>query len=186
MKKVLLILMSALLLVGCQSDDDELKQMMDFRASLLSGLGCSFQATITADYQDEVYQFALDCHCDENGALEFVVLEPETISGISGVISGQGGKLTFRNNEALAFETLADGQVTPVTAPWLFVKTLRGGYVTSCGMEQDLMRVTIDDSYEDDALSLDIWFSSEQPVRAEILWSNRRILSLEVTNFEIL
>lgn len=177
----------AVLLTGCRGENRELDRMMEFRASLLSGMGCSFQAVVTADYQDELYQFTLDCRCDEQGGLHFNVMEPESISGISGVISGEGGKLTFENDAALAFETLADGQVTPVTAPWLLIKTLRGGYVTSCGTESDMMRVSIDDSYRDDALHLDIWFDGEDlPKHAEILWADRRILSLEVTNFEIL
>lgn len=159
---------------------------MSFRASLLSGMGCSFQTVITADYQGELYQFTLDCRCDEQGTLRFTVMEPETISGISGVISGDGGKLTFDNEHALAFGNLVDDQLPPVTAPWLLVKTLRGGYVTSCGTEDGMMRASIDDSYEDDALRLDVWFLEDIPKRAEILWDNRRILSLEVTNFEIL
>ena len=182
-----MFLLAVMLLTGCSGENVELERMMTFRASLLSGMGCSFQAVITADYQEELYQFTLDCRCDERGTLQFTVVEPESISGISGEISGEGGKLTFDNEEALAFETLADGQVTPVTAPWLLVKTLRGGYVTSCGMEEDLLQVSIDDSYQEDALRLDIWFTADDfPKHAEILWADRRILSLEVTNFEIL
>ena len=179
--------MVTVLLTGCKGENQELERMMTFRASLLSGMGCTFQAVITADYQEEIYQFTLDCHCDEQGAVRFTVVEPESISGISGMIASEGGKLTFEDEKALAFDTLADGQVTPVTAPWLLVKTLRGGYVTSCGIEEELMRVSIDDSYHDDALRLDIWFTDDDlPKHAEILWADRRILSLEVTNFEIL
>lgn len=187
MKKVLTLLLTAILLTGCKGENGELSRVMNFRASMLSGMGCSFQAVITADYQEELYQFTLDCRGDEQGTLHFTVVEPESISGISGMISAEGGKLTFDNEETLAFETLADGQVTPVTAPWLLIKTLRGGYVTSCGSEGDMMRASIDDSYQDGALRLDIWFDGEDlPRHAEILWANRRILSLEVTNFEIL
>lgn len=187
MKRVLTFLLSVLLLTGCQGQNQELERMMTFRASLLSGMGCTFQAIVTADYQEEVYQFTLDCRCDEQGTVSFTVVEPDTIAGISGEISAEGGKLTFENEKALAFETLADGQVTPVTAPWLLMKTLRGGYVTSCGIEDRLMRVSIDDSYRDDALRLDIWFDNNNvPNHAEILWANRRILSLEITSFEIL
>jgi hypothetical protein len=176
-----------MLLAGCKGENRELEQMMTFRASLLSGMGCSFQAVITADYQQEIYQFTLDCRCDEQGTLRFTVVEPESISGIRGLISAEGGKLTFDDDEGLAFGTLADGQVTPVTAPWLLIKTLRGGYVTSCGMEDDFLRVSIDDSYQENALQLDVWFSADNlPKHAEILWADRRILSLEVTNFEIL
>ena len=42
----------------------------------------------------------------------------------------------------------------------------------------------MDDSYDDDALHLDIWLNSENvPVKAEILFRERKILSLDVQNF---
>lgn len=186
MKKIGSLLLLCLLFVGCAGENQELERVMAFRADLLAGMGCSFEAVITADYQDALYTFGVYCRSDENGGLTFTVTEPETISGISGRIDAQGGKLTF-DDEVLAFEMLADGQVTPVSAPWLLVKTLRGGYVTSCGQSGDLLRASIDDSYEDDALRLDIWFDADdKPRQAEILYGDRRILSLEVKNFEIL
>ena len=53
-------------------------------------------------------------------------------------------------------------------------------------MEGELLRLTIDDSYEDDAMTLDIWLSREdRPQRAEILYDGKRILSLDVKNFAI-
>ena len=186
MRKSLILLLITLLLTGCSNENNELDRMMEFRASLLSGMGCSFRAVVTADYQTEQYQFTMDCRGDEQGNLQFTISEPNSISGISGGISGEGGKLTFDDDQALAFETMADGQITPVTAPWLLVKTLRGGYVTSCGTEEDLLRVSIDDCYEEDALRLDVWFIDDKPAHAEVLWENRRVLSLDVTNFEIL
>lgn len=187
MKRVLIYLVGLMLFAsGCSFENHELDRMMSFRASLLSGMGCSFKADITADYQQEVYRFVMDCKSDELGNLQFTVQEPESISGISGEISEDKGKLTFRNDTMLAFETLTDEQITPVAAPWILLKTLRGGYVTSCCKEEDLLRVTIDDSYRDDALHVDIWFDAENnPLRAEILWKDRRILTLEVTNFVI-
>ena len=188
MKKVLIILLAvSLLLSGCGLENRELDRMMAFRASLLSGMGCSFKAHITADYQTELYQFTMECRSDEQGNLHFTVQDPESISGISGEIADDKGKLTFHNDTVLAFETLTDEHITPVAAPWIFVKTLRRGYVTSCCVEDDLMRVSVDDSYREDALHLDVWFDNEnRPLRAEILWKERRILSLDVSNFEIL
>ena len=160
--------------------------MMAFRAKLLAGMGCSFDAMITADYQDLLYTFKVSCRCDEQGQLSFTVVEPESISGITGNVDAEGGELTF-DDQALAFELLADGQLSPVSSPWLLVKTMRGGYVSSCTMEEDRLRVAIDDSYEEDALRLDVWFGAgDRPEYAEILWDDRKILSLEVSNFEIL
>ena len=79
-----------------------------------------------------------------------------------------------------------DDQVTPVSAPWILLKTLRSGYLTAAGTEGDQLHLTIDDSYEDDALTLDIWLDGEDvPIRAEILYDGRRILSLTVVNFQV-
>lgn len=158
--------------------------MMELRAKLLSG-ECSFQAEITADYGDKLYTFGMYAEGDTRGNLGFEVTSPETISGIEGVISSEGGKLTF-DDTALTFPLLADDQITPVSAPYLLMKTLRGGYVRSVGEDEDLLRVTIDDSYEEDALQLDIWLDGQNlPTRAEVLYDGRRILSMKITDFRI-
>ena len=92
--------------------------------------------------------------------------------------------LVYSLHTALSFPLLADGQVTPVSAPYLLIKTLRGGYVRSVGEDGDFLRVTVDDSYEENALQLDIWLDSENhPIRAEILYDGRRILSMNIADF---
>lgn len=186
MKRLAAVMVLLVTLSGCAETGEGLDRAMGLRAKLLGGGGCRFDAVVTADYGDETCEFSVSCQGDTQGNLTFTVKEPETIAGITGSISTEGGKLTF-DDKALAFELLADGQVTPVSAPWILCKTLQGGNVRSCGSDGDLLRLSIDDSYEDDALRLDIWLNGEDlPVRGEILYRDRRILSLEVTNFEIL
>ena len=186
MKRIAIILALIIFLTGCGVHHAELDRAMELRAKLLAASGCSFDAMITADFGDKTYTFSVGCQADEQGNVTFSVKEPETIAGITGTISGEGGKLIF-DDTALTFELLADGQVTPVSAGWLLVKTLRGGYVKSCGMDGDRVRLAVDDSYENDALHLDIWLGDgDLPVYAEILYKDRRILSLDVTNFRIL
>ena len=110
---------------------------------------------------------------------------PDTIADITGRIDGGEGKLTFRDT-ALAFPLLAEDQLSPVSGPWIFYQTLRSGYLTAAGMEDDLLRLTIDDSYADDALTLDIWLDKQDnPIRAEILYDGCRILTLDIENFQI-
>lgn len=184
MKKLVSVLVLLIVLAGCAGSNQELDRAMALRAKLLAA-DCSFDAVITADYGDKIHSFGVSCTADGQGNVTFTVTEPETIAGITGTISGEGGKLTF-DDAALAFELLADGQVTPVSAPWLFMKTIRGGYVTSCGADGEQLRVSIDDSYEEDALHLDIWLGEgDLPVRCEIVYDDRRILSLQVSNFTI-
>ena len=185
MKRLGGLLLLFLFLTGCSDGNQEMERAMTLRSRLLSAQGCSFDADITADYGDKVHTFSMSCQGNNKGDLSFTVTGPETISGITGILSQDGGKLTF-DDTALHFELLADKQLSPVSGPWVLLKTLRSGYLTSAGMEEELLRLTIDDSYEDDALQLDIWLNLEDiPIRAEVLYADRRILSMDITNFQI-
>lgn len=186
MKRLLAVGLSVLLLTGCGRSDDALNRAMQLRQTLLDSDGCNFRVQLTADYSEQVYHFQMDCQADAQGNVSFKVIEPETISGITGVIDDAGGKLTF-DDVMLAFPMLADGLVTPVSAPWLMIKTLRGGYITSAGMDSEDIHVIINDSYEEQALQLDFWLTAEAiPKRCEILWHGTRILSMDVEDFTIL
>lgn len=159
---------------------------MELRQNLQRSKGCTFQAQITADYKEELYQFQLECSSDELGNVTFTVISPETIAGISGRIDDAGGKLTF-DDKMLAFPVLAEGLITPVSAPWVFIKTLRSGYITSAGSDGEDIHATINDSFEEQALQLDFWFDGENvPKRCEIIWQGRRILSMNVEEFSLL
>ena len=185
MKRILSLLVCLVLLAGCGSGKDGMDRAMALRSRLL-GSGASFDAGITADYGDRTYTFGMACTLDSRGNLEFTVTQPELIAGITGALSADGGKLTF-DGKALAFNLLADGQVSPISGPWILMHTLRSGYLTSCGWEEGRLRLAIDDSYEEDALHLDIWLDeTDCPVRGEILWQGRRILSVAVENFQFL
>lgn len=182
--KILSALLALVLLTGCGSRDAELERAMALRSKLLTS-DVSFDAEITADYGDEIHTFSVFCEGDNQGNLGFRVTAPETIADITGRIESGKGKLTFQDT-ALAFPLMAEDQLSPVSAPWILYTTLRGGYLTAAGMEDDLLRLTIDDSYEEDALTVDIWLDeTDTPVRAEILYDGRRILTLEIKNFQI-
>ncbi|MBQ6997188.1 MAG: hypothetical protein IJN60_02290 [Oscillospiraceae bacterium] len=182
MKRIAILLCLVLLLAGCSGSDGELDRAMNLRSKLLAR-SVSFDAQITADYADKTYTFTMNCAADTQGNLTFTVIEPELISGISGTVSATGGKLTF-DDVSLAFDLMADGQFSPVSGPWVLMKTLRSGYLTSCNREGDALRISIDDSYRDDALHLDIWLNNEDvPIRGEIMWKGRRLLTIDVKNF---
>lgn len=156
---------------------------MHLRQQLLKAQGCRFDAEVTADYGTSVYQFTMQCELDQTGNLTFTVSAPETIAGITGMVSEEGGKLTF-DGQALAFSMLADGQITPVSAPWLVMHTLRGGYISGAGKEGEYIKILMDDSYEENAMSLEILMDAQgSPSRGEILWKNRRIVTVDVKNF---
>ena len=183
MKRLMSILLWVALLSGCAREGD-LEDVLSLRSQLLAS-PCSFDTRITADYGDMVYLFSLHCDASPDGSVRFQVTSPESIVGIGGSLSADGGKLTF-DDTALAFGLLADGQISPVGAPYVLMKALLGGYVTTYGKDGDTMCVTIRDSYADDALTVDLWLKEQTyPIRAEILYDGRRILTMELENFAI-
>lgn len=185
MKKRFITFTIALLvfLAGCSGGGDSLDRALALRSRMVSSNGCTFDAEVTADYGDKLYIFAMSCQADSQGNVAFTVTAPESIAGITGTVSEQGGQLTF-DDTALAFELLADGQFSPVSAPWLLVHTLRSGYLTSCAQVEDGLLLSIDDSYEADALNLSVYLGQDDlPTAAEVSWQGRLILSLTVKNF---
>ena len=186
MKRLLPVLLVLLIFTGCGDTDSGMNRAMILRDKLLSSNGCSFTANITADYGEKIYTFVMNCTADQDGAVSFEVVSPESISGICGSVSAEGGKLTF-DDQVLMFEMFADGQITPVSGPWLLIRTLRGGYINGCASDGTGLILQIDDSYEEDALRLDIRTDeNDMPIYAEILFKDRRIVSMEVENFKFL
>ena len=174
-----------LLLTGC-SGHQEIDTGMKLRSRLLQSQECSFSMSVSADSGQQISIFAMDCIADTQGNVRFTVTEPETISGITGMLSASGGAITF-DNTALDFGYMAEDQLSPVSAPWILTNTLRSGYITSVCREDGTVRLSMDDSYEENALHLDIWLDkNDLPMRADVLQDGRRILSLNVMNFDIL
>ena len=185
MKKIIAVILVAVLLCGCSGNAQQLDRAMALRGKIQQK-EVTFDTVITADYGDKVYTFGMQCHADTMGNLKFTVTEPQSISGVSGTVSKGSGKLTF-DDKGLAFDVLADDLISPVSGPWVLMQTLRGGYLTSCVQEGELLRVAIDDSYEENALHLEVWLNSEDiPQQCEVYWQGRRLLSMDVKNFTFL
>lgn len=186
MKRGVTLILILVLLSGCTNADSALARAMYLRDNMLKSNGCTFCASVTADYGDRLYTFSLACKLDSNNVFTFKVIEPETIAGITGVVSEEKGKLVF-DEQALLFDTIAQGEITPVSAPWAFIEALRGGYISGCGNYDNGLYIQIDDSYAEDALHMDVWTNEHDiPIRAEILWQGRRVLSMDVENFVFL
>lgn len=182
MKRFALICLVLVLLCGCSTDSADLDRAMALRGKMQQR-EVSFDASITADYGDKVHTFAMQCQGDTKGNMSFTVTAPESIAGITGTVAKGSGKLTF-DEQVLTFDILADDLISPVSGPWVLLETLRSGYLTSCSDEGELLRVAIDDSYEKNALHLEIWLDSgDIPQQCEIYWQGRRLLSMDVKNF---
>lgn len=186
MRRILTIPLLVLLLFGCSSKNDQVDKAMTLRQTLLQANGCTFDASVTADYSDMLYTFAMQCSVDQYGNLSFILTQPTSVAGVAGNITAESGALTF-DEEVLAFNELADDQISPICAPWVFINTLRSGYIDACEKNENGYRICLDDSYKEECLQLDIWANQEfTPYAAEISWQGCRVLTMEVSNFKIL
>ncbi|MBQ4641352.1 MAG: hypothetical protein IJB47_01920 [Oscillospiraceae bacterium] len=173
------------ILTGC-SKQSSLDRAIRLRSDIVAGNGCSFVCEITADYGEKIYTFGMDCQADREGNLSFTVTKPDTICGICGRITSQEGALTF-DDRVLAFETIADDHLTPVSAPWFFLRAICSGYINSCQETESGYCIEIDDIYNGTSVALLLHTNADfVPVGGEIFWNNRRILTLQVDNFIIL
>lgn len=172
-------------LPGCASINNELDRPMEFRRKLIESGQCTFGTQITAHYNDKIYQFQMECSTDTSGSLMFTITNPESIRGISGKVSNSEAAFTF-DNQIVAFPVLADGRLSPVCGPWIFYHTLRSGYLTGCIENDQGYQLSIDDSYADNPLHLQIQ-TDEQcvPIYAEIYYQQNMVLSLDVENFTV-
>ena len=184
MKRILCLPVLVLALAGCTQADQAMEQALAFRGRLLGTEWVSFQARITADYIDHAERFTLNCAGDPDGTVAFEVAAPEEISGITGTVKGDEGTLGF-DDTILAFALMDDESLSPVSGPWVMLSALRQGYITSCGREGELLRLTVNQTYEEDALTVDVWLAGQTPVAAEISWRGRRQLTMELENFSL-
>lgn len=186
MRRFLCFLLVVLMFTGCDKKNDSFENAMLLRDKLLKCSSCTFDAKITADYEDRIYTFDMNCRMDQNGSVAFSVSAPETIKGITGTLSESGGGLTF-DDQILAFQMLAEGMITPVGAPYHMVEALRSGYMQASCEYEDGIFLQINDSYMDDQLKADIWLKDgTTPEVCELYWEGRRFLTVQVSNFEIL
>ncbi len=186
MKKVMVLLVAAVLLLGgCGKTKDAQNDLLKIRQDI-SGKEYAFLASIHADFGENTYDFKLDCRFDTVGNMTFSIVSPETISGITGKINTAGGQLTF-DDKAVAFCLMADGQISPVCAPWLAIKGLRSGFLSSWRKEDGGTLFSIDDTFEGARVAFRVVVTNDLQIQsAEILWEDRCILSIAVENFRYL
>lgn len=186
MKRIVCLICMLVFLTGCHKTANSMDMALQLRQEINASEGCMFRARITADYGDACYTFLLDGQAAQDGSVAFGVTAPESICGITGSLAEEGGKLTF-DDAALAFPMLADGQLSPISAPWIVMKALRGGYISSAGQMDNQVRLILVDNYKEEDLSVHIWLDeSNMPRLAEIYHNGYRILTMELEKFEIL
>ena len=186
MKRIICLLLVVMFLTGCSKENSAMEQAIGFRNSLLQATSVSFDAAITADFGNVLHSFRMNCQWDSSNEMRFIVLGPDTISGIAGTISQDSGKITF-DDQALFFEIIADGVITPVSAPWVVMSAMKSGYIKGAGVQNNGYIIQLDDSYNENALRVNLEMNSDfVPEFAEIFYDGRRVVSTYFENFTIL
>ena len=180
MKRILPLLL--VFLVGCSGPDPAMEEALALRSRCLASACVQFQVEIRADYITGYEEFTLDCQTASDGAVSFRVVSPEEIADISGTVRRNEGTVEF-DGAVLAYPLMAQGRLSPLSGPWVVMKAIRSGCILAAGQEGELTRVTIDDSYDDNALTVDLWLKDGQVMEAEVAWEGLRCLTMTFDDF---
>ena len=185
MRRILaLLILTALCLSGCGGTENLLAPAIEFRAALVQAGGCSFTARVTADDGEATEEFTLRCEAEETGAVRFEVAEPQTLAGITALVSADGGTITY-DGMAMDFGLLANGNVIPAAAPALVLCCWRQEYLAAAGADETGYRATYEKDFDEKRLVVDTWFENGIPFYAEVCYNNQRILKLELSDFKL-
>ena len=181
----LLLALTALLCActGKPAKQDPAQRALNFRQALLES-GCSFEAEITADFEDYVCSFTLSCEETSDGGMRMRILAPETLAGITAQMEGGQAKLVFEDTQA-AFGTLSGLGISPMAAPARLAQAWRSGYIQFSGAEDGRLHVTYLCGYGEDEIRVDTWFSDSAPVRAELSCDGHTTVQIDVTDFNL-
>lgn len=180
MKRILPLFL--VFLLGCSGPDPAMETALDLRSRCLASPAVRFRAEIRADYITGFEEFTLDCETSPDGAVSFRVAHPEEIADICGTVRRDEGTVEF-DGAVLAYPLMAQGRLSPLSGPWVVMKAIRSGCIIAAGQEGELTRVTIDDSYADNALTVDVWLEDGQVIQAEVAWEGLRCLVMTFDDF---
>ena len=183
MRRILVVpmMLACLLCTCCGRENSQMRDALKFREKQLGAGSCSFTAEIEADFGEKLHAFTLDCRY-EDGAAQLTVTAPETLAGICAAVTDDSANLEFEGL-ALDYGTLANGNVAPLAAPWIWASAWERDYILSCGKDGEYLRVTILKGYNEEELTIDTWLKGEIPVFAEISHDGRRVLSMTLQDF---
>ena len=180
MKRILPLFL--VFLLGCSGPDPAMETALDLRSRCLASPNVRFRAEIRADYITGFEEFSLDCETSPDGAVSFRVASPEEIADICGTVRRDEGTVEF-DGAVLAYPLMARERLSPLGGPWVVMKAIRSGCIIAAGQEGELIRITIDDSYAENALTVDVWLRDGQVIQAEVAWEGLRCLVMTFDDF---
>lgn len=182
MRRWMATLLLLLPLWGCAGQESSLDEALRFRASLTQAGGCSFVGRITADFGDSVEVFTVSCRASAEGTTELTLLEPETLEGVTAVVSQDGGTVTY-DGLMVEFGLLAQGNLIPAAAPAVVAGCWSSAYISCAASDADSYRVTYERDYEEKRLTVDTFFKNGLPYYAEVCYNQTCVLQMEISDY---
>ncbi len=178
MRRIIIAFLLCIFCTACSKED--LSTAIDFRAGLVQK-GCHFEADIEADFGQTVQNFTLRCTARED-ELQFEVLAPKSLSGITASVTESGGKITY-DGMAMDFGLLANGNVIPAAAPAIIFDCWKNAYISSVGQEDSLYTATYEKDHDEKKLVVQTWFEKGLPICAEICYNQERVIKITIRDF---
>jgi len=163
-----------------------LQDALDFRSSLAAAGGCSFQADISARYDEADQMFSGACRYKTEEGAEITLTAPDTIAGIQAKVTKDGADVSFEDT-AVAFGPLAEGSFAPMAIPYILGSCWAGEWIESAGEENGSVHVVYEKGCGNEQIRVDTWFSAEtgEPELAELSGSGQKAATVRLSDFSL-
>ena len=185
MKRLFALLVPLLLLSGCAAGQTDARAE-DLQQKYAALSGCDARALVAVVRDGETRQYTLDIAKDGDET-RVTVLEPEALSGVSAVVSGDALSLEF---DGMALDAgSADERISAVNATDIVLRAAASGYVTERNTERyedtDALRLCFETEQGGERLYVTAWFDADDaPLYAEIERDGEVLAYLEFTSFQ--
>ena len=135
-KMISCVLMMTLLLTGCGTTKDDSPENLaaQIRAEYLALHGWSSTVAISADYGEQVFDFAVEAVWQRDGDTVITVIEPQLISGVTARIR-DGETVLEYDGAGFSLGMLDLSGLTPVSAIPALMNCITTGYMAQCSWQ---------------------------------------------------
>lgn len=176
--KLLALMITLALPVGCSSVAGLESDFTDYRTTLESAGEVCFTANILASYSENVLEYELFCTVSGECS-EVIVNSPELLAGVSARLEQNSTTLEY---DGLVLEDIPvdESELTPLSAPLVMTRALLYGHIEAIFTDsfngQDAVVVSVMDELEN---CHTIWLNSDtmSPVYAELESDGRIVIS---------
>ena len=186
MRERLLPYLAMLLCLLCAcggKENNPLQAPMDFRAGLLAAGGCTYTGHVTLDTGERVYDYTLQTDWSADGRMEARITAPDLLAGITARLEPGSTRLEY-DGVAMDLGDTGGGPICPMNAPALVCAGWSEGYI-ACADTSPAPTVTYESGWGADTVTVNTRFEDGLPVWAELVYRNRTVLTMEITDFSL-